>query len=649
MSAFAGLVRFDGGPVDNQSEDRLGRAITALRKGRLHAQRLDNALFVQRNATPASNGNGNRQPFTGKNEHALFVADARLDNREELRGALGMAPPELARTSDSELLRRVFERWGDAGIARCLGAFVFAYWDASARRLILGRDCLGNRALFFHRGHGCVAFATTLNAMLALPDVPRAIDEIALANFLAVNLCEARRTFYRGIERVPSRMTVTLDRDGIEHRHYWAPDLDAPPPFRRDEDYVERARELFDQAVATATADTAHVAISASGGLDSSAIAATAARLGRARHISCYTLVPPVGTDIDVGPYRYLDERDKMTALARMYPTLDLKYMAPEELHPIDEDATRHFARMALPAYGPIHMGVYNFLCDAVAVAGHRALLNGGMGNFGLSWPGRLSLLALLRGGQWNAFIHELAAVAGESNHGLARTLAADLATNGVPPFLRRVFYRLRGRDPGSVARYSALNPAFIAEHSLRQLWHAQGFDPWFGMSGWNAARLRARYMFDHNQYGRDGKGMCEERHGFEWRDPHADRRLLEFALTVPEPVYRRNGVPRSFARAVFADRLPREILDERRRGANTVTWFSRLDARRQDIAGEIERLEGSPLARQLLDLPRLKCLMEQWPADENAAEKRIQEYRLALSRGVHVGNFIRWVEGGNA
>ena len=97
------------------------------------------------------------------------------------------------------------ERFGDAGVARCLGAFAFALWDAEARRLTLGRDCLGNRPLFYHRGPQFVAFATTLRSLLALPGVPRAIDELALAQFIAVNLREQQRTLYRGIERVPSR------------------------------------------------------------------------------------------------------------------------------------------------------------------------------------------------------------------------------------------------------------------------------------------------------------------------------------------------------------------------------------------------------------------------------------------------------------
>jgi asparagine synthase (glutamine-hydrolysing) len=97
-----------------------------------------------------------------------------------------------------------------------------------------------------------------------------------------------------------------------------------------------------------------------------------------------------------------------------------------------------------------------------------------------------------------------------------------------------------------------------------------------------------------------------------------------------------------------LADRLPREIIDERRHGANIPTWFRSLEARRADIAREIDRLEASPLARRLLDLPRLKRLMAQWPKDEQAAEYRFGEYRLALTGGLHAGRFIRWVEGGN-
>jgi asparagine synthase (glutamine-hydrolysing) len=367
-----------------------------------------------------------------------------------------------------------------------------------------------------------------------------------------------------------------------------------------------------------------------------------------AESITCFSLVPPPGTEIDVGPFRYLDERNKVEALARMHPSLAVRFITPERDDPLAEDDTRYFARASLPALGPIGMGIGRHFIDAILAAGHRVVLIGNYGDFGLSWGGPLSLLAPLRGGQWGSFAHELRAVARESDRSLARTFAGDVIMRTAPFWMRRLIYRLRGRDPDSVAQYSALNPAFIAEVGLTRQWREQQFDPWFGFSDSNAARWRAARVFDHNQYASDIRAMAGDIVGCEARDPQADRRLLEFALAVPEPMYRRNGVPRSFARRVLADRLPREIIDERRRGANNPTWFRALDARRADIARDIERLEASPLARRLIDLPRLKRLLAQWPKDEQAAEQRSGEYRLALARGVHVGRFVRWVEGGN-
>jgi asparagine synthase (glutamine-hydrolysing) len=295
------------------------------------------------------------------------------------------------------------------------------------------------------------------------------------------------------------------------------------------------------------------------------------------------------------------------------------------------------------------NLGAWGFLHDAVAADRHRTLFVGNFGNYGLTWDGRFSLVALLRAGKLSALARDLRRLARDSGRGLARTFAGELLVPGVPRPLRRLIHRLRGRDPDSVAHFSVLNPGFVADYRLAQQWRQQDFDPWWSASGWNAGRHRAYHMFDHAQYGRDGRALSGDIHGYEMRDPHADRRLLEFLLKVPEPIFRRHGIPRSFARAVLADRLPREILEERRKGAQSVNWFSNLNARRQDVVSELDRLDASPLAKRLVDLPRLRRLLQDWPADANAAERRVLEYRLALTRGVHVGRFIRWVEGGNA
>jgi asparagine synthase (glutamine-hydrolysing) len=634
---LAGFVRFDGRPVGLDIENRIVQAISARRGPPIRLQRSQEALFV--GATDLLTSGSSTQPVT---EHCgtLFASLARLDNRAELGATLAIPAPDLAQTTDSTLLMRILDRQGEAGIACCLGGFVFARWAPSRRQLILGRDYLGTDfSLFFHRGDGFLTFATDLALLLSMPFVPRAVDEISLANFMATNMRETRRTFYLGVERVPSRSIVELDPVRTSHRHYWSPNDDTSLPYRRDDDYIERARELFDQSVAAATVAGEEVAISASGGLDSSAIAATAARIGRAERIVCYTLVPPPGARSSHLPSRYQDESDKLRALGRMYPSLDIRFLAPDAPHPLEQDGTRYFATTAAPAFDPANLGWFSNLYDAVAGDGHRMLLDGYFGNLGLTWDGKFVLRALLRQGKWRSFAQELANLAAEGGRGMMHTFVSQVLLPNAPAAMRRAVFRLRGRDPRSVAEYSALNPAFVAEADLWRRWKEDGFDPWFGKRGWRSAPHRAFQLFDSNQPARDFlttlRGTC----GFIVRSPHAERRLLEFALTVPESLYCRDGVPRSFARAVFADRLPPEILGERRRGAQGGAWFRRLDVRRYDIAKEVEELESSPTARRLIDLPRLKKLVDEWPQDEEAAFTRASDYQFVLSR--------RWVERG--
>jgi len=638
MTAFAGIVRFDGSANDADTQNRISLSISIGRGGGIWSYRTDSALFVSRTSQPAvSNG------------RALFAALARLDNRDELGAWLHIPPPELARLPDSALLMQIVERQGEAGVARCLGAFVFAWWDEEQRRLILGRDCLGiNHALFFHHSSHFCAFATSLPALLSLPFVPREVDAIELANFMAMNFRTTHRTVYRGIDRVPSRTLTTLHAGATRRRHYWSPAFNAAPPFRREDDYVQEARELFDRSVAASACGGRRTAISTSGGLDSSAIAATAARLGLAERVTCYTLAPPEGAVSNLYPSRYQDETDKIVTLQRMHPTLDIRLLRPEAPHRFEIEPERYFAATGVPALDPTNLGWFSALHDAVAADSHRLLLDGAYGNLGLSWDGKFALRALLHRRDWRALARELPLMAAEDGVGPTRILMSHLLLPSVPATVSRLVHHLRGRDPHSVARYSALNPTFIADCDLVRQWQEAGFDPWFRKSETEAARHRAFQLFDNNQSARDYMASLNERYGFEARAPHADRRLLEFALAVPEPRYRCNGVARSFARSVFADRLPPDILDERKRGAQGGAWFRRLDARRADVAEDLERFSASPLASCLLDLPRLSQLAKEWPADECAALARTGDYMVVLTRAMHIGRFVLWAESGN-
>ena len=631
MSLFAGIVSF-GMPIAPQDEERLARAI-ARRAGspRAHIARSRNAVFIAAG------------PVQGDGGPSLFASSSRLDNREEVVRRFSCEPS----SPEPLAIRAAFERSGDAGIAALLGDFAFAHWDEGRRVLTLARDCMGQRGLFYFRGEGFLAFASHMSDLFALPQVPRELDERMLANFLALNHRETDETFYRGVLRVPARSIVRATPDGVERRHYWSPKLDAPPPFARDEDYIERARELFEQALRRKLRDTPRTAILLSGGFDSSAIAATLSRLDIA-DVTGYCGVPPEGFDRGPARGRYLAESDKIAALARMHPNLRVERVAPRGPHLRQSDPARFFPDVPLPHRSLCNLGWFGQIEDRIFADGHTVVLTGSQGNMTLSWDGPFSLAVLLRQGRLFRMLREARAIGARKRLSTFRVSVGEAVFPLLPPAVLRAQARLRGQEAEDVFAFSLLSPQVVGDLDLRTQWWKDGFDPLYRMRGTSAA-LRAHQIFDQLQYGRDMGAMRWAGGHEDLRDPYADRELIEFSLSVPETLFRRHGIHRWFARQVFADRLPGEILTETRRGEQAPNWFESLDARKSLIESEVERIEGSKLASRLIDVPRLKRLVTEWPADARAAEARMPEYRLALDRAVHVGQFIRWVEGGNA
>ncbi len=195
---------------------------------------------------------------------AVTLWTGRIDGRADLCRALDVP---LA-TADIDLVARAFERWGDDAPAHILGDFAIAVRDGT--RLILARDRFGVRPLYFTRDG---QFSSDLASLLT-PGEP--LDDMAINDFLLFGQGRdpARTTFAR-IERVPAAHVAILDERGVRFRRYWSvPVTDGP---RKTADAVEEFRVLFEQAVADRAAD--RVAVSLSGGVDSTAVAATLARV----------------------------------------------------------------------------------------------------------------------------------------------------------------------------------------------------------------------------------------------------------------------------------------------------------------------------------------------------------------------------------
>jgi len=628
IDPFAGFILW-GRPHDETVAQRFV-AIIGRRWGvQPIVARAGNALILQSRARPHI-----------ESSHGFTVADARLDNRDQALWSLGVDPG----ASDAAIIARALEPGGHFGAADLLGAFAAAKWDERTRTLVLIRDCLGRRPLFFHHGNGLTVFASLLPDLLVLPEVPRRLDEEMLARHLALDNNVAERTLYRDIFRVPSRTCATISADRVVLQPYWSPRSDAVPHGRSDADFIACGRELFDRAVARCLRDTPRVALYASGGLDSSAVAATAIRLGHA-DVTCYTGIPPHDLNLDTSRSHYWTEQPKIEALVRHCPGLKVRFVAPRGIHAWLLDYERVFRVQGLPNFSPGGRGWFGAIENEIVADGHTVALWGTFGNIGLSWSGSYVLVELARQGRLIALFREATALARQRRSNAPLLIAGQLLASA-PRVVQRAITSLRGRDPYDVSGFSLLRQSAIARLNLKKRWRQNGFDPKFRRAG-PPAKWRAGLMFDHMQSSREAELMRHFSLGLEPRDPFADRELLEFCLTVPETLYCRNGVRRWFARQILADRLPPEIVGEQRRGLQEPNWFEQLTARKPAIGEEIAAIEHSALASELIDVPRLKQLYREWPADAPTADTPGTEYQCALDRAVHVAQFIRWAENG--
>ena len=239
----------------------------------------------------------NRLTLDGK---VWITADARIDSRADLLRQLRAAGREVAFDAPhAELILHAYCAFGDAFLDHLIGDFAFALWDSRQDRLVCVRDHFGVRPFYYAEKDGTFFFASDIEALLAVPEVSRQLDETAVADFLLLGMCtEAEQTIYKDIRCLPPATRMDLTRSGATQRRYWEMPRNAETRYPTRAQYVERFIEVFEQAVTDRLPD-GPIALQLTGGMDSTSIAAVAAAWARrasqpvtAYHLSARSFEP---------------------------------------------------------------------------------------------------------------------------------------------------------------------------------------------------------------------------------------------------------------------------------------------------------------------------------------------------------------------
>jgi asparagine synthase (glutamine-hydrolysing) len=232
---------------------------------------------------------GGAQPMSNPEGTVWVTYNGEIYNHFELREDLESRGYAFRSTCDTEVLVHGYLEWGFAELLdRIDGMFAFAIWDGAARRLMLARDRMGQKPLFYAAtSDGGLAFASEVKGLLAHPEVRPAIDPEGLAAYLTFEYLPGELSMVKGVRKLLPGTWLSFEAGDIESSRYWdIPINDGPCP----PDSVQRFTELFDRAVERRLMADVPLGVFLSGGIDSSSVAASVVRQRTAANVKTFSI-----------------------------------------------------------------------------------------------------------------------------------------------------------------------------------------------------------------------------------------------------------------------------------------------------------------------------------------------------------------------
>jgi len=222
---------------------------------------------------------GGHQPMANEDKSVWIAYNGEVYNHADLRPSLEAKGHRYASRSDTEALIHLYEEEGPEMVHRLRGMFAFAIWDAPRRRLLLVRDRLGIKPLYWAQAGGRLVFASEIKSILESGLIAPELNYDALPEFFAFGYNVGATTLYRGIHKLPPGHRMVWENGSSRIEQYW--DIQYPPePAKISEaDAIERFTEIFFHCVKLRLMSDVPLGVFLSGGIDSSAIAAVMAKL----------------------------------------------------------------------------------------------------------------------------------------------------------------------------------------------------------------------------------------------------------------------------------------------------------------------------------------------------------------------------------
>ncbi|HEV8199044.1 MAG TPA: asparagine synthase (glutamine-hydrolyzing) [Candidatus Polarisedimenticolia bacterium] len=547
MCGIAGIVDLGGGPV---LPGELRRMCDVMR----HRGPDDEGIYLGAGAGLGMRRlsiidlDTGRQPIHNEDKTVWVVLNGEIYNFRDLRKHLTRRGHAFSTQTDTETIVHLYEEYGDRCVDHLRGMFAFALWDEKSRRLLLARDRLGVKPLYYAEIGGRLVFASELKALLELPDVEPEIDWPAASHLFTFLTTPVSGSIVRGVRKLPAAHLLVAAAGRRTRVHpYWDVQF-YPDRGRSAGDLIEELRTLLDESVRLRLVSDVPVGAFLSGGLDSSAVVAT-----MAPHVQ-----GPLKTfTIGFADQAY-DESAHARRVARQFGTDHHELILEPDVTDQIEDIAWHLDEpfgdsSAIPTY----------MVSKLAAEHVKVVLSGDGGDEIFAGYERYVVEARRRAFRLPRLARRIAGrAAGRLRPGAkGRNFLHNLGLDGAHRYLdESTLFRRDDLErlfpPEVLDRMGPHNPS-RAEHGYLE--HSGGH--------WLSA---ARYLDLKSSLPLDILTKVDRMsmaHSLEAREPLLDHRLVEFAAAIPPGMLLRDGTTKWIFKEAMRGILPDDIIDRRKQG----------------------------------------------------------------------------------
>ncbi|NQT91411.1 MAG: hypothetical protein HQ559_01520 [Lentisphaerae bacterium] len=567
-----------------------------------------------------------RCPLLSEDRSLVLVSDCRIDNRDDLAAELGLD----SREADGRFILRAYKKWGEQCPQKLIGEFAFALWDSRKRTLLCCVDHMGQRGLRYALTNNVFVFASTCRGVMAHPSVSHDVNlrQIAAMGSFTAMLDRRDETFFSDVKALNGSTLITVSREGIRSTRYWDPS-DETTTIRSKEESFEGLRTVLFDSVRARLRGGRPVAALLSGGLDSSSVAAVAAKVLEERGETLLTLSSH--TAEGDGP----DEKPFVETF-RDWPNVNVQYANASGMGPFD-DIDAALERCEAPALTSRHY-LYTAFGKECRKRGIRVLFDGLGGELGATFHGQGCWSELLLSGRWLALIRDMRQLAKRERRSTWKLFRGSCLAPLVPGRLRQVLGRGARFDLRQMTAQNPVRDTFVREI----LGRSRTTDPCdaetIGRVFPNGRRNKeSGIRFAQGASGTtimSGAGVLQTY-------PFVDVRLLRLCLAVPSSVHSGDGYRRYFIRRALDGILPPAIQWRTSKTPFSPDYHTRYNRSRGKAMEILDAVPSKSRIPEILDMDRLKQLASY--EMDNARDDGPQQFAAMhiLPMGVYIARFL--------